>query len=236
MANETKKQDSKEFDYSKYASLYGVDAGDLRSIEALMPAYVPKLAFENKWEPVLGEGVRIHIATTRDEGTDKEQTPVGFEMKLKHATKAAFGNEMQGYQIVDRKPGESLIVWASGAMIRKRELWLAFVNPIVMQAMIFRCTGQMDKPLKPGQSRMWEWDQKFIENKGTPVTVKRENQYLLTENDITSRKLIDVVRLANGEVKAKDVFAKWDQMVIGELEAARGLGRALVENTSSAQA
>lgn len=233
MANADKKPNPQEYDYSKYAQLYGVDPGDLRSIEALMPAYVPKLAFEQKWEPVVGEGVRIHIANTRNEGQNDEQTPVGFEMKLKAATKAAFGNEVSGYNIVDRKAGESVIVWASGAMIRKRELWLAFVNPLVMQAMIFRCTGQSEKPLKPGQNRMWEWDQKFIENKGTPVTVKRENQFLLTENDINARKLVDVVRLANGEVLAKDVFAKWDQLVLGEAQQGRGLAGALPQAPSA---
>lgn len=219
---------------SRAFGLKNVTDRDIERVEALTPAYVHRLAFENKWPELVGEIVRVQILKTRNEGdATNEHTPVCLEVKLHEPTFAATGNEVDGYKIREMNVGESVLMFITGGLVMRQKLWLAAINPHVTQAVIFAVTGQRDKPLKPGQNRMWDVDAIFL-----PKTFPRANNTMLFEHDINSRKILDVIKLANGEVKAKDVYAKWEMTALPEstAQATGGLSRALPENGSSAQA
>lgn len=193
MAADNKKTENTApaFDLAKF--LEGTDlgsAGDFRVVEGLVPAYVPEVAFEAKWEPVVGRIIRVNMLPTLHAGTDKEYTPLAFEVLLSKPNKAIIGKEGAGRRIVDVKAGETLQVFISGNLQTKRDLLKAALDPDNIWPVVMRVTGR--EKVNDMPSKMWVWETLL-----GAKSIARPGQFKLLPQDINLRDLPAIVK---GEV------------------------------------
>lgn len=194
-----------DFDFSKFLP-EGYDAKDLRKVGGLTPIYAPKLAFEQKWDPVVGFIDRVMVLDMGEEIKDEKQRYRPFlVVELTSPNKGAVGPKSE-QEVVSLNKGDDILVPVSGSIKNVKALEIAATDPANVYLGMFRVLGEKDLQQAGKPSPMWVIDARLHSK-----TKKREGRFLLSP--INSREPKSLAEENGGGVTSTGVRYDKDGVV-----------------------
>ena len=146
-------------------------------VGGLTPIYSSKEAYENKFPEVVGFPYDIEelptIVRTTPDGKQTFFTPRMVRVHLARATKATTGKR-GARQIIDRLPGEDILVPMTGSLQHNKPLLAAVNHPTDLFLAKMEIVGQI--PLELGD--MWDWRVQLNKKR-----IKREGRFNVRSNE-----------------------------------------------------
>lgn len=166
----------KEFDW---ASVMPEDqkkkANLLADTGKLYPIYDMQVALNEKWSPVYGDMITI-VPLSEVDGPDGKRTPLMILVQHTGApTKAKLGTAKTGYETIDVRAGDLVMVPVGGNLTVNQEILRAAVDPINSYSAGFRCSGT--SKVNSGSPML------VIEAKLFPETKKRIGKLAVTHSN-----------------------------------------------------